>query len=246
MKRLLLGPHAVAEGLRATAARVAVVYSEEDPREAVAQVLRLARDRKVRCETRSRRELDALARGDRHQGVLAITGDFPYLDLEALLAHAGERPLLVALDQVTDPQNFGAILRSAVALGAAGVITLRDRACPVTDAVVRASAGASELVRLARVTNLARTLGELRDRDMQVAGLDSEATTALADLPYPSEGRVLVVGSEGTGLRRLVREQCDALTCIPQAGALQSLNAAVAAGIAIYESLRQRRLHDET
>jgi 23S rRNA (guanosine2251-2'-O)-methyltransferase len=110
----------------------------------------------------------------------------------------------------------------------------------VTAAVVRASAGASELARLARVTNLARTLGKLRDSGMQIAGLDAEATTELADLPYPEQGRVLVVGSEGAGLRRLVREQCDVLTCIRQTGALQSLNAGVAAGIAIYESLRQR------
>jgi 23S rRNA (guanosine2251-2'-O)-methyltransferase len=172
--------------------------------------------------------------------VLAIAGEYPYLDLDGLLEGCDERPLLIALDQITDPHNFGAILRSAVALGAHGVITLKDRAAPVTPAVVRASAGASELARIARVTNLARTLERLRDAELQVIGLAPDGPHELADLPFPAQGRVLVVGSEGAGLRRLVRERCEVLARITLGGPLQSLNAAVAAGIAIYESLRAR------
>jgi len=240
MKRLLLGPHAITEGLRAAPDRVSVVYSEDAPSGAVADVLRLARERGVRCETRERAEMDALAHGSRHQGVLAIAGEYPYLSLPALLEGAGERPVLIALDQITDPHNFGAIIRSAVALGARGIITLKDRAVPVTGAVVRASAGASEVARITRVTNLARTLAELREAGMQIVGLAPDGNTELAGLSCPAEGRVLVVGSEGSGLRRLVREQCDALARIELRGPLQSLNAAVAAGIAIHESLRQR------
>jgi 23S rRNA (guanosine2251-2'-O)-methyltransferase len=240
MKRLLLGPHAVIEGLRAAPDRVSVVYGEDTAASgAVADALRLARNRSVRCELRDRAELDALARGTRHQGVLAIAGEYPYLSLAALLEGRGERPLLLALDQITDPHNFGAIIRSAVALGAHGIITLKDRAAPVTGAVVRASAGASEVARIARVTNLSRALGELRETGMQIVGLAPEGGVELAGLTYPVEGRVLVVGSEGSGLRRLVREQCDALARIELHGPLQSLNAAVAAGIAIYESLRR-------
>lgn len=241
MKRLLLGPRAVTEALRAAADRVSVVYSEQaDPAGAVADVLRLARNRNVRCETRIRAELDTLAAGARHQGVLAIAGEYPYLQLSELLDKRPERALLLALDQVTDPHNFGAIIRSAVALGAAGIITLKDRAAPVTGAVVRASAGASEVARIARVTNLARALRELRDTGLQIVGLAPEGPAELSDVAFPAEGRVLVVGSEGSGLRRLVREQCDVLARIALRGSLQSLNASVAAGIAIYESLRAK------
>jgi 23S rRNA (guanosine2251-2'-O)-methyltransferase len=172
--------------------------------------------------------------------VVAVAGEYPYLSLAELLAALPARALLVALDQVTDPHNFGAIVRSAVALGADGVLTLKDRAAPVTPVVVRASAGATELARIARVTNLARTLGELRERGLQIVGLDAEGTTRLRELPAAEAGRVLVVGSEGHGLRRLVREQCDVLASIELGGRLGSLNASVAAGIALYESMQQR------
>src|SRR4051812_36932323 len=160
MKRVLLGPHAVLEALRAGADRVVVVYTAGEAQGALSEVARVAREQHVRCEARERGELDALAGGVRHQGVLAITGEYSYLSLDELLAHAPERPLFIALDQVTDPHNFGAIVRSAVAFGADGLITLKDRAAPVTPVVVRASAGATEAARIARVTNLARTLNE--------------------------------------------------------------------------------------
>lgn len=241
MKRLLLGPRAVTEALRAAADRVSVVYSEPPASSgAVADVLRLARNRNVRCEERERADLDTLAAGARHQGVLAVAGEYPYVQLPELFENRPEHTLLLALDQITDPHNFGAIIRSAVALGARGIVTLKDRAAPVTGAVVRASAGASEVARIARVTNLARALRELHAAGLQIVGLAPEGTVELAELPFPAEGRVLVVGSEGSGLRRLVREHCDALARIELRGTLQSLNASVAAGIAIYESLRSR------
>jgi 23S rRNA (guanosine2251-2'-O)-methyltransferase len=240
MKRLLLGPRAVTEGLRAAPERLAVIYAAEDVRGPAAEVLALARERQVRVEPRSRADLDALAGADRHQGVLAIAGEYPYLSLDDLLATVGERPLLLALDQVTDPHNFGAIIRSAVAFGASGVVTLKDRAAPVTSAVVRASAGATEVARIARVTNLARTLAELREAGLQVVGLDASGDIELSALPHATNGRVLVVGSEGSGLRRLVRERCDMVARIAMNGPLHSHNAAVAAGIALYESARTR------
>jgi len=240
MKRLLLGPHAVAEALRAAPDRLSVIYADADGGGTQAALSRLARERQVRWEPRDRAELDAIARGARHQGLLAIAGDYPYLSLGALREGSPERPLLVALDQVTDPHNFGAIIRSAVALGAHGIVTLKDRAAPVTPAVVRASAGASEVARIARVTNLARSLGELRSDGMQIVGLSPDAAIELHQLPAaPREGRVLVVGSEGSGLRRLVKAQCDVLARINLCGSLQSLNASVAPGIAIYESVRR-------
>ncbi len=243
MKRHLCGPHAVLEALRARPADVAVVYTlDPSPKGAVGEVVRAALDRRVAVEASTPDALDALAGGLRHQGVVAVSaGDYPYLDLDTLLSQVADpaRGLLVALDAITDPHNFGAIVRSSVALGADGLITLRDRAAPVTGTVVRASAGATEHARIARVTNLAQTLSQLSGAGWSCVGLAGEADTALDDVDL-SGPTVLVVGSEGDGLRRLVRARCDVVARIPLAGPVASLNASVAAGVALYEVVRQR------
>jgi 23S rRNA (guanosine2251-2'-O)-methyltransferase len=234
MKRLICGPRAVTEALRANAREVSVVYVSGDPRRELREVAQLAGERKVSVEERSAAELDALAKGERHQGVLAVGGSYSYLNFDELLQHLPPNALLVALDEITDPHNFGAIVRSAVALGAHGVITLKHRAAPVTPAVVRASAGATEHARIARVVNLVQALDELAERDFDLVGL---AVEGAQDLPlYARSGRptCLVVGSEGKGLRRLVRERCTHLVRIPMLGPIESLNASVAAAIALY------------
>jgi 23S rRNA (guanosine2251-2'-O)-methyltransferase len=241
VKRLLAGPRAVGEALRGRgAASVAVVYVDARERRALREITEAASARRVRLEEIERADLDRLAGDLRHQGVLAIAGEYPYVDVETILAAAEERPLVVALDQVTDPHNFGAIVRSAVAFGADGVVTTKDRAAPVTPVVVRASAGATEHARIARVTNLARALDELRDHGLEAIGLAGDGDSRLADVPGAPGGRVLVIGSEGTGLRRLVRARCDRIARIDMPGPLASLNASVAAGIALYESARLR------
>lgn len=240
MKRIIAGPRAVLEALRADAGRVAVVYHQAE--QAPNDVRETARRSDVRCERRGRSELEALAPELNHQGIVAVTGDYPYRSLEEITAAAAPAPLLLALDQIQDPHNFGAIVRSAVALGADGVITLKNRACPVSSAVVRASAGATEHARIARVTNLARTLDQLDEQGLQTVGLDAEGSEDLAELPYSEGGRVLVVGAEGTGLRRLVREKCRVLARIPLVGPVASLNASVAAAIALHASARQREI----
>lgn len=240
MKRLIAGPRAVEEALRSHPERIAVIYHDPAAGSALRELLARAQQRKVRVEPRNRTELQALARGLRDQGVLAIAGEFPYVGLEELLAVNHLAPLLIALDQVQDPHNLGAIVRSAVAFGADGIITLKDRAAPVTAATVRTSAGATEQARIARVTNLARTLAELRERGLQIVGLAAEGETELAALAYGEQGRVLVVGSEGSGLRPLVRKQCDYLAHIELPGPIASLNASVAAGIAMFASQQQR------
>jgi 23S rRNA (guanosine2251-2'-O)-methyltransferase len=176
--------------------------------------------------------------------VIAIAGEYPYFDLATVLAKASAAPLFVALDQVTDPHNFGSIIRSASALGADGIITLKEKACPVTPVVVRTSTGATERINIARVPNLARALATLSKRHVQIVGLAGEGEADIADLPYPPEGRVLVVGAEGNGLRRLVREHCDVLARIPLNGPIESLNASVAAAIALHESSKARRALD--
>ena len=239
MKRIVLGPHAAEQAMRSDPKRVHVLYVQAGHargRELEALASRMG----VRCESRPATELEALAPDAKHQGVLAITGDYPYAELEQLLRRAPAAPLFVALDQLSDPHNFGAIVRSCVAFGAHGILTLKDRAAPVTPVVVRASAGATERAQIARVTNLARTLGQLRERGMQLVGLDARGDAPLHTLPFPEQGRVLVIGSEGDGLRRLTRESCDVLARVDLANAFESLNASVAAGIALYESARAR------
>ncbi|HEX2676175.1 MAG TPA: 23S rRNA (guanosine(2251)-2'-O)-methyltransferase RlmB [Polyangiales bacterium] len=239
MTRVVLGPRAVEEALRADARRIAVIYAQPEGTR-FAAIEELARRANVRFEPGTNETLDALAKGARHQGIAAIAGEYEYVDLEVILQDAEPRPLLVALDQISDPHNFGAIVRSAVAFGADGVVTLKDRASPVTPVVVRASAGATERARIARVTNLARSLDLLKRQGLQLVGLDAEGGVPLHEVPYPVEGRVLVIGSEGHGLRRLTREACDALARIDMSGPIASLNASVAASIALYESARAR------
>lgn len=240
MKRRLLGPHAVLEALRASPASIAVVYAVEDAQRP-GHVVDAARRAGVACEARTPRELDAIARGERHQGVVAITGEYPYLDVAQLLQRCERPALLVALDGITDPHNLGAICRSTAAFGAGGVIVTERRAAPVTPAAVRASAGATEHLPIARATNLVRTLEGFAEAGMQIVGLAAEGNAEIHALEFPPQGRVLVVGAEGSGLRRLVRERCDVLARIELPGPIASLNASVAAGIAIYESARQRR-----
>ncbi len=245
MKRHLCGVHAVREALNGHPRDLAVVYVSEQPtRGPLTEISTLAQAARITLEVRTSAELDALAAGVRHQGVVAIAaGDYPYVDLDTVMARAKARspsPLLVALDEVTDPHNLGAIVRSTVALGGDGVITLKDRAAPVTPVVVRASAGATEHASIARVVNLSRALETLSQRGFRTVGLDAEGSADLeaVDLTGPV---ALVVGSEGYGLRRLVRERCDVLARIPLGGPVASLNASVAAAIAIYEVTRQRR-----
>jgi 23S rRNA (guanosine2251-2'-O)-methyltransferase len=240
MKRRLAGPRSVTEALRANVSQIVVVYFDPQVRSA-AEVAKEAGERGARVEEKTARDLDALTPdGLRHQGILAISGEYSYVDLDELMRQAGERPLLVALDEITDPHNLGAIIRSAVALGANGILTLKDRAAPVTGVAVRAAAGATEHARIARVTNLSRTLAELAERDLQIVGLAGEGDTLISELPEAPAGRVLVIGSEGKGLRPLVRKHCQVLARIDLPGAIASLNASVAAGIALYEASRQR------
>ena len=188
-------------------------------------------------------ELDRLTDGLVHQGVAMQVPEYRYVDLERIRARAeraGEAPLVVALDGITDPRNLGAVLRSAGAFGAHGVVVPERRAAGVTAAAWKVSAGAAARVPVARVTNLVRALEELRRDGCFVVGLDAGGTTSVADLHVATDPVVLVVGSEGKGLGRLVRETCDVIASIPIRGAVESLNAGVAAGISLYEVDRLR------
>jgi 23S rRNA (guanosine2251-2'-O)-methyltransferase len=236
MKRLIAGPHQVIEALRAKPGAFEVVYLADGVRSSSARrVATVAQRARVSCETLPRAALDEMADKLNHQGVVAVTGTYPYLDLAGLLdaVSGNEETLLVVLDQIQDPGNLGAIIRSAHALGADGLILTRNRSAAVTGGTVRSSAGATELTRIARVTNLARCLDELSEAGLKVYGAASEASEAIDTLDWNGPA-ALVLGNESRGLRRLTREHCDGLFSIPLARDFDSLNVSAAAAIALY------------
>lgn len=206
------------------------------------RVVQLARQLGVKLHQVERHELDRMAPGARHQGIIAaIEGVAPLSEsgLEVLLDESKNPLLILVLDGVQDPHNLGACLRAADGAGVVVVIAPRDRAVGVTPAVSKVASGAAETVPFVQVTNLARTLRMLKERGIWVVGLDDSATDSLfaTDL---RESTALVLGNEGKGLRRLTREQCDALAAIPMAGTVSSLNVSMAAGICLFEAVRQR------
>jgi 23S rRNA (guanosine2251-2'-O)-methyltransferase len=246
---VMTGPHAVLEALRAgrrTASRL--ILAREERGGIIDEILSLARARRVPVEVRPRPELDRQVRGATHQGVLLEVGPFPYADPEALVARLleGTEPgFLLVLDGIQDPQNLGAIVRSAEAAGVHGCILPRDRAAGVGPAAVRASAGATEHVPIGRVTNLASFLEFLRSHGFWVVGTDAVQGRELfsADL----RGRLaLVIGGEERGLRPLTRSRCDMMVRIPARGRVGSLNASAAAAVCLFEIARQRGAQEKT
>jgi 23S rRNA (guanosine2251-2'-O)-methyltransferase len=208
-------------------------------------VVATAKDRGITVEFRPRSLVANLAASPHHQGVVAIAGEFVYSRVDELLsaaAQVNEAPLLLLLDCITDPQNFGALVRSAEVLGAHGVIVPDKHAAPVTGSVVKASAGASERMRIARVQNFLGTIDWLVEQGLAVWGSAAKEALALSEANLVSP-IALVVGSEGRGLRTAVARRCTGLLHIPQRGQVASLNASVAGAILLYEANRQRHSH---
>ncbi len=188
-----------------------------------------------------RTELDRMAGNAAHQGVVAVTSAKQYNDLDDVIeAKRGQYSLVVVLDGVEDPHNLGAILRTADAAAADGVVIPERRAASVTGTVTKASAGASEHLPIAKVTNIARTIEKLKDRNIWTVGLDERGTQTYDALDYKMDC-ALVLGAEGKGLHDLVKKKCDFLVSIPMLGKVPSLNVSVAAGVVLYEIVRQRR-----
>lgn len=242
MKRILAGPHSVTEALHSAPGQIEVVCVAETMRPtSVLHIEDLARRARVSVEILPKSAVDQMAGELNHQGIIAITGAYPYFDFEALISSAKKQPdpLIVALDQVQDPQNLGAIMRSAHAFGAAGLLITKHRAAGVTPAVVKVSAGASELVRTCRVTNLVRSLDRLKEEGFAVFGAAVKSSTPPHSLDWRGPS-VLVLGNEGSGLRRLTLEHCDRLFTIPLKRDFDSLNVSAAAAISLYEAARQR------
>jgi len=235
---VVYGIHAVKEAVRSRAVEhVLVAEGQHNPR--VQEIIDACRAAGISLRFAPRPAVERLAGSPQHQNVVAVCGLRPYEDLEALLANTA-RPLVVVLDGVEDPANLGAIVRTAVAAGCQGIIIPERRAAGISPAVARASAGALEHVKIARVVNLARTLEELKARRVWVYGFEAKAGKSYLDLDY-TQGCALVLGGEGAGLHRLVREACDVVAHIPLFGPVPSLNVSVATAVVVYEALRQRR-----
>jgi 23S rRNA (guanosine2251-2'-O)-methyltransferase len=235
----IYGVNPVIEALRAGRVKQVRVGDGRGSRR-LAEVVDIARRAGVPVHHANGPDLDRSARGGVHQGVVAELRELERFDVTDLVRGASGPPLLVVLDSIEDPHNVGAILRTVDAAGAHGVIRQSRHAAPLDGAAAKASAGAVSHVRVADVVNIARALEELKTLGVWIVGLDGDAPGIIdeVDLTVPV---ALVVGAEGSGMRRLVRERCDWLAAIPLRGHVQSLNVSVAAGIALFEAARQRR-----
>ena len=240
--QLIFGVHAVEEALAARGRGfeyVAVAAGRGDAR--LQKIAQLCRSAGVPLRTLPRDQLTRLAQTASHQGVVAVTAEKKYGDIDDLLAaHSGQHRFLVVLDGVEDPHNLGAIIRTAEGAGADGIVIPERRAVGVTGTVVKASAGASEYLPIAKVTNIGRAIEDLKSRNIWTVGLDERGARRYDQVDYRMDC-ALVLGAEGHGLHEQVRKKCDFLVNIPMAGKVPSLNVSVAAGIVMYEVARQRR-----
>jgi 23S rRNA (guanosine2251-2'-O)-methyltransferase len=235
---LIYGRNAVRETLRAARRSVKRLFVAEGVREddRVQEIISLAQQQEVLIERVPRPMLDDLAQGGNHQGIALDAGEFPYVDLEDVIEREGT---VLVMDHLNDPQNFGTLMRAADASGVAGIVLPSDRSVSVTPAVVNSSAGAIEHLFVAQTPNLARALDKLEDSGRWIVGLDEgEDASSLyeADIPSPV---ALVVGAEGTGLTPIVRKRCQMIVSIPMLGQVESLNAATAGSIMLYDLLRR-------
>ena len=239
----LEGRNAVTEALKAgrTIDKVFVVSGETD--KALQRLAAQAKEAGAVVVSADRRKLDMMSQTHSHQGIIALAAAHEYATVEDILeeaANRGEAPLIVICDELSDPHNLGAILRTAECVGAHGVIIPKRRSVGLTAVVAKASAGASEYMKVARVTNIAATVRELQQAGVWIYGTAADADCDLyhADLKGPT---AIVIGNEGQGMSRLVRESCDVTVSIPMRGRISSLNASAAASVLLYEALRQRQ-----
>jgi 23S rRNA (guanosine2251-2'-O)-methyltransferase len=242
----LTGIHAVREALEAGRAfdRIVIAKGRQDSR--VEEIVQAARERNISVRFEDRGQLDRLADSKDHQGVVALVAARAARTLDEILAAAnagagrGEKGLIVLLDGVEDPHNLGAVIRTALASGAHGVVIPERRAAGLTDTVARASAGALAHLAVAKVTNLVRTMEELKEAGYWLVGLDERGDKNYTDVDYTSPTGI-VLGGEGKGLHELTRKRCDFVVSLPTTGPVKSLNVSVAAGVVLFEALRQRR-----
>ena len=242
---VLVGRNAVTEALKSGRGINKLLLASGDKEGSIREIMALAKDRGVIIQTVERSRIETLAAGHRHQGVLAYVAPVAYTDLDEILNRAekkhqedGGAPFLLLLDEIEDPHNLGALLRTADAAGVDGVIIPKRRSCPLSATVAKTSAGAVEYVPVAQVGNVVQTLKLLKEKGFWVAGADMDGQLYTeTDL---TGSLVLVVGNEGHGIGRLTRETCDFIVQLPMVGKINSLNASVAGSVLMYEAMRQR------
>lgn len=238
---MLAGRNAVMEALKGSSRINRLMLADGSSEGSIRELIAVAKEKGVPVQFLERSKLDSMAKGIRHQGVLAQVSPVEYVELEDILSKAREKqedPFIILLDELEDPHNLGAILRSADAAGAHGVLIPKRRSCPLSATVAKTSAGAVEHVPVARIGNIVQTIKALKEEGLWVAGADMDGKNYYeADLTGPL---LLVVGSEGQGIGRLVKEQCDFIVRIPMLGAINSLNASVAGSVLMFEVTKQR------
>lgn len=239
---MVAGRNAVMEALKGSRSVNKLMIANGSTEGSIKEIIAVAKEKGVNIQYWDRGKLDSIARGIRHQGVLAQVAPVQYAELEDILQVAKDRnepPFIVLLDELEDPHNLGAILRTADAAGVHGVLIPKHRSCPLSATVAKTSAGAVEHVPVARVGNLVQTIKKLKQEGLWVAAADMDGKDYYdTDLTGPL---LLIIGSEGQGVGRLVKEQCDFVVRIPMVGKINSLNASVAGSILMYEAMKQRR-----
>lgn len=245
---IIYGINTVKEALLSTKTDVEeLILSAELNKNSLSDIIRIAQKHNVPFKYSSKNNISKLTGSKNHQGIAARIPDFKYTDISILVKKAKVKEkniLFLILDHIQDPQNLGAIIRSANVLGVDGVIIPKDRSASVTPSVIKASSGATNYVPIVKVVNLSRTIRELKDVGLWVVGADVNSKRFLQDDDFRNMNLALVIGNEGKGLSKLIKNQCDLLVSIPNYGNIDSLNASVAAGIMIYECIRWRNLKE--
>ena len=219
-----------------------IFVSKGEKHGSILEIIAKAKERKVIINEIEKSKLDKMAQSDNHQGVIAIVPPYEYSEVEDILEYAkskNEDPFIIILDEIEDPHNLGSIIRTAECCGVHGIIIPKRRAASVNSTVLRTSVGAAEHVKIARVNNIVETIKELKENDVWIYGTDMNGTVEYTKQDYKG-GVGLVIGNEGSGMGRLVKENCDILVSIPMVGKINSLNASVSAGIVMYEIFNQK------
>lgn len=237
---LIYGKNPVIEAIN-SGKTINKIYVQSKSKE-LYEIIKLARKNNIVVVESDKQKLDKMVEYKNTQGIVASVTDYNYFDVDDILEYAREKnepPFIIVLDKIEDPHNLGAIIRSAECMGVHGIIIQKRNACQITDTVEKVAAGACAHVRVARVTNITETIKYLKENGLWVYGLDMEGSTSIYDTKF--DGAIcIVVGNEGDGISRLVRENCDFMVNIPMSGKINSLNASVSAAISIYEVERQK------
>lgn len=241
-KDIIMGRNSVLEALKAERPINKILVAAGEKKGTIIEIIRLAREKRIVIQEVSNTQLDQVSDKGNHQGIVAFAAPFPYVEVEDILAKAkekGEKAFIIIADGITDPHNLGALIRTAEAAGAHGIIIPRRNSTPVTSTVAKVSAGAVEYLPVARETNIVRCIEDLKKSGLWVIGADMDGKDLLfnTDLKSPV---ALVIGGEDKGLGRLVKEKCDIIVRIPMKGSMSSLNASVAGAVMMYEVVRQR------